>query len=79
MKILESSVLQLNRYVHNSASFPGKEIPVPGGFDGKSELYAEDQLMTDNALSTREGITPSIESANRTQFEVQGENVSFII
>jgi len=68
-----------NRSVHNSASFAGKEIPVPGSFAGKSELYAEDQLMTDNALSIREGITPSIESANRTQFEVQGENVSFII
>ncbi|KEH21566.1 hypothetical protein MTR_7g007590 [Medicago truncatula] len=64
-----------NRSVHNSASFAGKEIPVPGSFAGKSELFAEDQLMTDNALSTREGITPSIESANRNQFEVQGENV----
>lgn len=64
-----------NRSVHNSASFAGKEIPVPGSFAVKSELYAEDQLMTDNALSTREGITPSIESANRTQFEVQGENL----
>jgi len=69
----------LNRSVYNSASFAGEEIPVPGSFAGKPELYTEDQLMTDNALSTREGITPSIESANRTQFEVQGENVSFII
>ncbi|RHN40657.1 hypothetical protein MtrunA17_Chr8g0357161 [Medicago truncatula] len=71
-----------NRSVHNSASFAGKEIPVPGSFANassqhKSELYVEDQLMTDNTLSTREGITP--ESANRTQFEVQGENVSFIL
>jgi hypothetical protein len=67
-----------NRSVHNSASFAGKEILVPGSF-AKAELYTEDQLLTDNALSTREGITPSVESANRTQFEVQGENVSFII
>lgn len=38
-----------------------------------SELRAQDQPLTDNPLSTSEGITPSTEAANTTQFEVPGE------
>lgn len=38
-----------------------------------SELCEEDQPWMDNPLSTGEGITPSIEAAITTQFEVPGE------
>ncbi|CAK8540593.1 unnamed protein product [Lathyrus sativus] len=43
-----------------------------------SELCAEDQPMTDNPLLSCEGITPSIEAANTTQFEVPGESKELV-
>ncbi|KAK7340470.1 hypothetical protein VNO77_21174 [Canavalia gladiata] len=64
---------------HNSASFVGNENTVPVSFvhassQQKSELNEEDLLLTENTLSTQEGITPFIETTNRPHLEVLREN-----
>lgn len=69
---------------HNSASLAGNENAFPVIFihassQHKSGLYREDLLLTENTLSTCDGMTPFIETTNRTQLEVLRGNVSLFI
>ncbi|XP_027352032.1 uncharacterized protein LOC113862925 isoform X3 [Abrus precatorius] len=68
-----------NHSGHNSASFAGNENTLPVSFvhpssQNTSELNTEDLLLTENTLSTREGIAPFIETTNRPHLEVLQEN-----
>ncbi|XP_027352031.1 uncharacterized protein LOC113862925 isoform X2 [Abrus precatorius] len=69
-----------NHSGHNSASFAGNENTLPVSFvhpssQNTSELNTEDLLLTENTLSTREGIAPFIETTNRPHLEVLQENI----
>ncbi|XP_061375913.1 uncharacterized protein LOC133318003 isoform X2 [Gastrolobium bilobum] len=69
-----------NHFGHNSATFAGNGNTMPVSFvhassQLKSEPYMEDVLTTENTLSTREGITPFIETTNRPLREVPWGNL----